>query len=91
MGLANSELYDPVTGTFAAAGSMTVERYGHTATLLPNGKVLIAGGQNSSSAELYDPKRRGIRTDGQHDPGAGRPHGDVVAKRKGAHCRYRHA
>jgi hypothetical protein len=45
---------------FAATGSMTVARRGHTATLLPNGKVLIAGGcgddsEYLSSAELYDP------------------------------------
>ena len=36
-----------------------VARYQHTATLLPNGKVLITGGLNGtsafSSAELYDP------------------------------------
>src|SRR6266568_14135 len=44
---------------FSSAGSMTTTRIGHTATVLPNGKVLIAGGQGSggflSSAELYDP------------------------------------
>jgi hypothetical protein len=38
---------------------MTQRRATHTATLLPNGKVLIAGGANSTgallSAELYDP------------------------------------
>ena len=37
----------------------TPARYAHTATLLPNGKVLVAGGYNGgavlSSAELYDP------------------------------------
>ncbi len=46
------------TGTFAATGSMTSPRQQHAAVLLPNGKVLIAGGDNSSmlsSAELYDP------------------------------------
>jgi hypothetical protein len=35
---------------------MTVARYDHAAVLLPNGKVLIAGGLNSvGTAELYDP------------------------------------
>jgi hypothetical protein len=41
-------------GTFTATGSMTVPRAFHTATLLPNGKVLIAGG-GSATLELYDP------------------------------------
>jgi hypothetical protein len=34
---------------------MTTARVRHTATLLPNGKVLIAGGSPQPSAELYDP------------------------------------
>jgi len=51
----SAELYDPITGTFSATGSMTAPREGHTATLLPNGKVLIAGGASLATAELYDP------------------------------------
>jgi hypothetical protein len=48
------------TGTFTTTGSMTESSTGYSATLLPNGKVLIAGGQNAAdfplaSAELYDP------------------------------------
>src|SRR6184192_3520023 len=44
---------------FVITGSLATARNGHTATLLPNGKVLIAGGRNGNSglarAELYDP------------------------------------
>lgn len=57
--LASAEIYDPETGTFSAAGRMAGARRGHTATILPSGKVLIAGGENEqgalASAELYDP------------------------------------
>ena len=54
---ASAELYDPSPGTFTATGRMTWPRQSHTATLLPSGKVLIAGGSFDSelSAELYDP------------------------------------
>jgi Kelch motif/Galactose oxidase, central domain len=43
--LPNTELYDPSSGTFTRTGDMVVAPwYGQTATLLNNGKVLIAGG-----------------------------------------------
>ena len=54
--LSSAELYDPLTGIFSATGSMAVTRNHHTATLLNDGKVLIAAGCcYLASAELYDP------------------------------------
>ncbi len=69
---ASAELSDSVTktiatkaraqalGTWTATGSLVTEREDHTATLLADGKVLVAGGFPSSgspnSAELYDPE-----------------------------------
>jgi N-acetylneuraminic acid mutarotase len=60
----NAELYNPATGTWSTTDSMHAAREQHTATLLPNGEVLVAGGLNEggfgtgarfSSAELYNP------------------------------------
>jgi N-acetylneuraminic acid mutarotase len=60
-GVDTAELFDPATQKFTAiAATMTSPRGGHAAALLPNGKVLLAGGFNNSSAalrtaELFDP------------------------------------
>src|ERR1035437_379106 len=47
------------SGTWANTGSMNTTRTAHSATLLPNGQVLVAGGESSTggltSAELYNP------------------------------------
>src|SRR5206468_2329111 len=55
-GLSYAVLIDP---SWVSTGSLVTARTRHTATLLPNGKVLVAGGNHghaaSSSAELYDP------------------------------------
>jgi hypothetical protein len=72
-----AELYDPLTGTFSSAG--TVTRDSHTATLLPNGKVLIAGGETdgtgtstTQSAEVYDPAQA-----------TSQPTGSMISPREG--------
>jgi len=59
-GAAAAELYDPVSGRFTTAGNMLTPRHSHTATLLPDGTLLIAGGFSSwpmpaSNAEVYHP------------------------------------
>ena len=54
----SAELYDPATGTFTPAPDMVQPRMYHTATLLKNGNVLLAGGLYDSSAEIYDPVTR---------------------------------
>ncbi len=57
----SAELYDPATETWSFTGSTTTPRFGyHTASLLPNGMVLVAAGYDSNAhicanAELYDP------------------------------------
>ncbi len=58
----STDLYDPATGTFTPTGNMKEGRDHHTATLLQNGKVLVAGGKDSSgrpsaNVEIYDPAK----------------------------------
>ena len=52
-------LLQAASGTWSLTGSMSTARYDHTATLLPDGRVLVSGGASGSgrlaSAEIYDP------------------------------------
>ena len=57
--LSSAEVYDPVAGTWTTTASMSFARQAHSTTLLPDGRVLAAGGFSDgyfiSSAEIYDP------------------------------------
>ena len=59
-GIKSCESYDPLTGVFTVVAPMLSARYGHTATLLQNGRVLAIGGADASglilaTSEIYDP------------------------------------
>ena len=72
-GVNSAELYDPETGAWGQTGSLIQARAVHSATLLPSGQVLVAGGYNNlvggsynilQSTELYDPAIGNWRTAG---------------------------
>jgi hypothetical protein len=50
-----ADIYDSSSGVFSATGRMMYDRSTHTATLLPDGTVLVAGGDRFGTAELYEP------------------------------------
>jgi WD40 repeat protein len=58
--IATAEIFDPATEAFTPTGDLNEPRNGHTATLLPDGRVLISGGWGESdrlsTAELFDPQ-----------------------------------
>ena len=57
-----------INASWVTTGSMGTARYGHTATLLPDGKVLVADGRYGpfflASAELYDTGITATHVDG---------------------------
>ncbi|MGH2705668.1 MAG: IPT/TIG domain-containing protein, partial [Actinomycetota bacterium] len=58
--LSSAYLLDPASGGWTQTGSLNVPRVAHSATLLPDGRVLVVGGlpqgtDASQSAEIYDP------------------------------------
>lgn len=57
--LASAEIYDIKVGAFVATGPMLDKLTNHTATVLPDGRVLIAGGYNGTAdvadTELWNP------------------------------------
>lgn len=74
-----AELYVPTTRAFSPAGAMTAAPRGHTATLLRDGRVLIAGGSiggraedDLAGAELYEPpSSRFVATGSMSTPRSG--------------------
>ncbi len=83
------ERYDPASGTVTQLGTLGTPRGGHTATLLPDGHVLVIGGMDAegagiASAELVDPATGAVTPTGDMAKGRGLhsasllPGGDVL-------------
>jgi hypothetical protein len=62
--LNTAEIFDPSTGMFTPTGSLNIGRFGHSATLLPDDRVMVLGGTTTEdigpspqvqTAEVYDP------------------------------------
>lgn len=51
-GIAQTEIFDPGTGDVTDAGDLSLPRFGHAAVLLPDGRVLVAGGVSGAEAAL---------------------------------------
>jgi hypothetical protein len=63
-----AELYDPTTNAFSPVGNLTLSQTGYSATLLTNGRILLAGGEDQGravgTAELLDPNSGSLTATG---------------------------
>ncbi|MFI8962633.1 Kelch repeat-containing protein [Streptomyces sp. NPDC053493] len=66
-GLGSCEVYDPATGAWTPTGALREPRFSHSATLLPDGRVLVAGGAAVRSPDSH----RTLRTAEAYDPASG--------------------
>lgn len=81
--MASAELYDPRTGTFNRTGSMATARVSDTATLLADGRVLVAGGSDLANTESASGEM--LASAERYDPTTGtfRPTGSMATGRAG--------
>jgi hypothetical protein len=66
-GIASAELFDPTRNSVQRIASLAIARSSHTATALPDGRVLVAGGYSGTylnSLEIFDPKTNEFHTAG---------------------------
>lgn len=63
--LADTEIYNPTTQSFAQSPAMQIPRASHIAIALKDGQILIAGGWSNGNvtagAEVYDPQKGNFR------------------------------
>jgi N-acetylneuraminic acid mutarotase len=81
--LSSAEVYDPVSGTWSMTGSMLSARAGHTSTLLPDGRVLVAGGDDDGDALATGQTESFLGTSEVYDPATGTwsPAGTMITGR----------
>jgi putative zinc finger protein/galactose oxidase-like protein/FecR-like protein/Kelch motif protein len=67
----SAEVFDPAKGSFTPTGGMSIVRHKHSATLMPDGRVVVIGGSDArlwqgryDSAEIYDPASGRFKTTG---------------------------
>jgi hypothetical protein len=85
-GLTSAELYDPATGTWSAAGSISEPVFENAAALLGDGTVLVLVGHDDGgprSAEVYDPRTGTWTATGPMGPGLGDSRGALTVLRDG--------